>query len=644
MQLREKVLLQVGLIGLLCIIFATGYYFVNIEFTGFQILHYSIAVVIMFFISLILLLIFYQRFTPSFNGIIQMKKPDEIEEHHLKNAYIEGINFPFKYSQVLLFVSLFILTLPISLYMFIFQKVSIIDFLFFLIGGIMGSLLFFLLAYLRMETMFREPLIKIQEFAKYIAKNNQGFKLPVLDEKKIIKIDIGKKIIILNSIILFIFILFESTLILKKTYDILRHASSNSGSLEQHFTTILLFAIGVGVLGLILGGILSFLTAQTITHPINELKKLSYELTEGKLYMRAHVYSSSEVDFLAEHFNQMALSTVILLQHIFGIFNNMLEIAGNLSASSEEMSTSIDSIAATTNSVASNIENQAFKTREAADVIRKISEFAKDLKAQTVELVTRGESTVMELNNRNDEINIVAHAIDELVEVVDTSNVLMSELIKSSEEIGKFVVKIKGFSGQINLLALNASIEASRAGEGGRGFAVVAEEIGKLAIETREANNQIANTIKNIQEQIEEVVNTMQIGKAKTEGLGNISVKVLDTFHIINSELGFIIGNIDAVRSLSDTLSSDSSSILAIDDELLQIAQENAANTEETSAATEEQAASSNEMADIAQELFNEFQKLKSALYKFKITEPVKKETKKSKTNGVSKNQTKRGL
>ncbi|MCK4666989.1 HAMP domain-containing protein, partial [Candidatus Dependentiae bacterium] len=385
-------------------------------------------------------------------------------------------------------------------------------------------------------------------------------------------------------------------------------------------------------------------TAQTITHPINELKKLSYELTEGKLYMRAHVYSSSEVDFLAEHFNQMALSTVILLQHIFGIFNNMLEIAGNLSASSEEMSTSIDSIAATTNSVASNIENQAFKTREAADVIRKISEFAKDLKAQTVELVTRGESTVMELNNRNDEINIVAHAIDELVEVVDTSNVLMSELIKSSEEIGKFVVKIKGFSGQINLLALNASIEASRAGEGGRGFAVVAEEIGKLAIETREANNQIANTIKNIQEQIEEVVNTMQIGKAKTEGLGNISVKVLDTFHIINSELGFIIGNIDAVRSLSDTLSSDSSSILAIDDELLQIAQENAANTEETSAATEEQAASSNEMADIAQELFNEFQKLKSALYKFKITEPVKKETKKSKTNGVSKNQTKRGL
>ena len=143
---------------------------------------------------------------------------------------------------------------------------------------------------------------------------------------------------------------------------------------------------------------------------------------------------------------------------------------------------------------------------------------------------------------------------------------------------------------------------------------------------------------------VEEVVNTMQIGKAKTEGLGNISVKVLDTFHIINSELGFIIGNIDAVRSLSDTLSSDSSNILEIDDELLQIAEENAANTEETSAATEEQAASSNEMSDIAQELFNEFQKLKSELYKFKITEPSAKETKITKNKGVSKNQNKRGI
>ena len=423
------------------------------------------------------------------------------------------------------------------------------------------------------------------------------------------------------------------------TQDMLSHNAQALATYSEGLPKIILINTIIGLLGLGMGVVLSILMANTITFPINELKNNSYDLTEGKLFTRAHVYSSSEVDILAEHYNQMAINVTLLLTDVFRIFNNMLEIAGNLSASSEEMSSSIDSIAATTNSVAANIENQAHRTRDAADYIKKISEFAVDLKSQTEELVKRGEATVNELTSRNDEIEIVAHAIDELVEVVDTSNTLMSELIKSSEEIGKFVNKIKGFTGQINLLALNASIEASRAGEGGRGFAVVAEEVGKLAIETRVSNNQIEKVIKNIQEQIEEVVNTMQIGKAKTEGLGNISVKVLDTFNIINNELGFIIGNIDAVRSLSNTLSEDSNEILQIDDELLQLAEENAANTEQTSAATEEQAASSNEISDIAQELFNEFQKLKKALYKFKLQEPVKEtgDKKKNLKNKVSK-------
>ncbi|MDD3626754.1 MAG: methyl-accepting chemotaxis protein [bacterium] len=626
MRFREKLILQLTLIALLCIAFASIYLFINIKLSFSQILHYFIAYFIFLLIGVICIFLMYHRYAAAVNDILNTKDIPSIEQHRLKNAFVEGINFPFKFSQILL-ITFFCISIAVSLFMFLFEDIDSYGLVHLIISSVIASLLYYLLSNIRLEILNREVMAFIQNATITLQKTVPNFKLPSLDDVKIVKVDIGRRLVVLNMIILFIFLLFEGAMIIRQTHISLAKNPEAILVFEQNFISLAVFAVLIGLFGLVFAIILSILTAQIFTHPINELKKISYDLADGKLYTKAYVYSSSEIDFLSEHFNQMSGNVKSLLQNVFSIFSNMLEISGNLSASSEEMSTSIDSIAATTNSVASNIENQAQKTRDAAEFIKKIGEFAKDLKEQTHELVNRGEATVKELNNRNEEIQIVARAISELVEVVDTSNTLMSELIKSSEEIGKFVNKIKGFSGQINLLALNASIEASRAGEGGRGFAVVAEEVGKLAIETREANNQIAKVIKNIQEQIEEVVNTMQIGKAKTEGLGNISVKVLDTFNIINNELGFIIGNIDAVSSLTDTLNSDSDEILHIDDELLQLAEENAANTEQTSAATEEQAASSNEISDIAQELFNEFQKLKAALYKFQLDAPSEKNT-----------------
>ena len=201
---------------------------------------------------------------------------------------------------------------------------------------------------------------------------------------------------------------------------------------------------------------------------------------------------------------------------------------------------------------------------------------------------------------------------------VQQTGEIVSKLGERSKEIGNIVEIISSISGQTNLLALNAAIEAARAGEHGRGFAVVAEEVRKLAEESQNASQQIAELIRSIQEETNRAVASMEDGRREAEkGKENVAATG-ETFSTI---LGMVedvktasLAVSKRVLELRENMNSIIEGMGAVDSSAKGIGSESqnvSAATEEQAAGMEEIASSSRSLADMATDLQTETDKFK---------------------------------
>lgn len=373
-----------------------------------------------------------------------------------------------------------------------------------------------------------------------------------------------------------------------------------------------------GLVGLVMGlgiFVLTIITAlfiaKIITKPIKRVNEQMNEIASGNLSIEPlEVTSRDEVGQLVESMNQMQVNLTEIVAEIQEVSGSVASQSEELTQSSNEVKEASDQVATTMEELSTGAESQADTT---TDLASSMADFSGKIQAankkgeqvyqssqQVIELTTEGS------NSMNSSIEQMRSIFDVVTEAVDQ----VKGLDTQSKEISKLVSVINDIAEQTNLLALNAAIEAARAGEHGKGFAVVADEVRKLAEQVGVSVTDITSIVGNIQNETKLVTTSLEGGhKAVEKGMSQVT-STGETFNKMNSELNGmatsirdISNNLELINQNSDTMNNAIEEIASVSEESAAGIQETAASIEQTSTSMEEVANSSDKLAKLADSL-----------------------------------------
>ena len=326
-----------------------------------------------------------------------------------------------------------------------------------------------------------------------------------------------------------------------------------------------------------------------------------------------------------DEFGKIAHSYNDTLGKIRNITSKIQDIANELTDSAETMSTGVNESAQVLTSIADSINgiaelsvSQNQNVEKASSALHNIVSGVNDVAELAKQTANRASQVGTTVNQGIEGINVISQHMDRVETMVSTSADQVDTLGHRSEEIGQIVETIVNISGQTNLLALNAAIEAARAGEHGRGFAVVAEEIRKLAEDSQEAAQHIAELIGTIQAETKKAVDAMHRGNNGVHQGSEVVKEAMDEFSQVGGMVDNMVDQMAQVAKHIEQVSAESGYVVDATTNVSKDSDKIAGETQQVSAASEEQSATMHELANENTKLADMAQRLQEQLKVFR--------------------------
>ena len=325
-----------------------------------------------------------------------------------------------------------------------------------------------------------------------------------------------------------------------------------------------------------------------------------------------------------DEFGKIAHSYNDTLGKIRNITAKIQDIANELTDSAETMSTGVNESAQVVTSIADSINgiaelsvSQNKNVDSASSALNNIISGVNDVAELAKQTASHASQVGTTVNQGIEGINVISQHMDRVEAMVSTSAEQVDTLGHRSEEIGQIVETIVNISGQTNLLALNAAIEAARAGEHGRGFAVVAEEIRKLAEDSQEAAQHIAELIGTIQDETKKAVDAMHHGNKGVRQGSEVVKEAMEEFSQVTGMVDSMVDQMARVARHIENVSVQSNHVIEAATCVSQDSDKIAGETQQVSAASEEQSATMQELANENTKLADMAQRLQEQLKVF---------------------------
>ncbi len=392
-------------------------------------------------------------------------------------------------------------------------------------------------------------------------------------------------------------------------------------STQKQYSFLRLISILLTLAGLIASSLLGYLIIRSIHHPIRYLRGRVREIAEGNLAVDIRTFSQDELGQLTADFNIMVSRMKELISTVsqsIGRVNTSAHeltfIAEQTTATGEEMTSGINEIAVGASEQASLTEATSRETMALSDTIEKVNVRNKKMTSLSseAEIVLRGGmDKVKRLQDHNLQTTEANQLVVQHIEGLAEQMLTISTIVQTINEVSE----------QTKLLALNASIEAARAGDSGKGFAVVATEIRKLSTMTYESTERINTTIARLKAEVSQTLQVMN----QTEVIiseqslivqesGTVFESIMDMLKEIISSIQEMDGDIGQMNVSREQVIS---SIIKISD----VARDAASATEEISSASNDQSQAYSHLYSAAEQLKQSSQQVSEMISRFRIVQ-----------------------